>query len=92
VLKDLTVEDERQIFLGEVRREGSQLVTSGIYGWTLVATGTGQRIAEARRAVYERLRKVHIPRARYRTDIGLALETSDEAYLESLGVFDSRDN
>lgn len=87
--EELTVEDERHIFPGEVRREGEQLVTSGIYGWTLVVTGTGESISQARKEVYERLRKIHIPRARYRTDIGLSLETTDHRYLESLGVFDT---
>jgi phosphoribosylamine---glycine ligase len=84
--KSLSAEDEKNIFLGEVKRFQGQLVTSGIYGWTLVVTGTGSSISQARASVYDRLGKICIPNARYRTDIGVTLAQSDYSYLERLGV------
>jgi phosphoribosylamine--glycine ligase len=59
-----------QLHLGEVGMEGSQLVTSGIYGWTAVVTGTGLTVAEAKTAAYRNAREVHAPNLRYRLDIG----------------------
>ena len=59
-----------QLHLGEVGMDGSQLVTSGIYGWTAVVTGTGLTIGDARTAAYRNAREVHAPNLRYRLDIG----------------------
>src|SRR5207302_11317194 len=47
---DLSPEDRRNIHLSEVGQEAGQLVTSGNYGWTMVATGTGDTIAAAQAA------------------------------------------
>jgi phosphoribosylamine--glycine ligase len=47
-----------------------QLVTSGVYGWTLVVTGTGDTVADAKAAAYARAAAVRTPNVRYRSDIG----------------------
>jgi phosphoribosylamine--glycine ligase len=64
-----------------------QLVTSGLYGWTLVATGVQDTIAAARRQAYEAARRVTTPNLRYRLDIGERLIGSDHDWLEQRGFF-----
>jgi len=73
------------LHLGEVGVSGSQLVTSGLYGWTAVVTGVGGTIAEAQAAAYANAAKVHAPNVRYRLDIGDKLAAGDFARLESWG-------
>lgn len=63
------VEDEH-LHLGEVGREHDELVTSGLYGWTAVVTGTGATVEGAKAAAYGRVGKVQTPNLRYRLDIG----------------------
>jgi phosphoribosylamine--glycine ligase len=84
---DRSAEDLSNIHFGEVGLEGEQLVTSGLYGWTMVVTGTGADIAEARSAAYERARRIFVPGLRYRLDIGERLIASDYAVLAGLGLF-----
>lgn len=84
----LDAEDRRNLHVGEVGMESGQLVTSGLYGWTMVATGVGGTIAEAQAEAYARTRRVFIPNARYRLDIGSRLIDGDYERLESLGLFD----
>jgi phosphoribosylamine--glycine ligase len=55
---------------GEVGRQGSDIVTSGVYGWTAVVTGTGETVSQAKSAAYENAQKVQAPNLRYRLDIG----------------------
>jgi phosphoribosylamine--glycine ligase len=62
-----------------------QLVTSGLYGWTLVVTGTGPTIAEAQRAAYARAGRILIPNVRYRLDIGDRMIAQDHRRLVTLG-------
>jgi phosphoribosylamine--glycine ligase len=80
-------EDRRNLHYGEIGLDGGRLVTSGLYGWTMVVTGTGATIAAARRAAYERAGRVFIPSARYRLDIGDRLLTADYATVAGLGLF-----
>lgn len=84
----LSATDAANIHLGEVGKAGNQLVTAGIYGWTSVVTGTGADIATAQADAYARIKKVAIPNARYRNDIGDCLIDSDYAALESWGLLD----
>jgi phosphoribosylamine--glycine ligase len=65
------------------------LVTSGLYGWTIVVTGDGPTIAEAKHDAYERAGRVIIPNVRYRLDIGDRLIGGDFARLEQFGLLDS---
>jgi phosphoribosylamine---glycine ligase len=83
----LDAEDRRNLHYGEVGLEGGALVTSGLYGWTMVVTGTGPEIAAARRAAYERAQRVFVPGLRYRLDIGDRLIASDYATVAGLGLF-----
>ena len=55
---------------GEVGMTGGQVVTSGLYGWTAVVTGTGASVAEAKAAAYARAAEIRCPNMRYRLDIG----------------------
>jgi phosphoribosylamine--glycine ligase len=65
------------VHLGEAGLSGSQLVTSGVYGWTMVVTGTGATVHEAAKAAYANARCVHAPNGRYRLDIGDKLISGD---------------
>ncbi|MDQ4138040.1 MAG: phosphoribosylamine--glycine ligase [Actinomycetota bacterium] len=65
------------LHLGEVGSEGSQLVTSGVYGWTAVVTGTGATVQQAKDQAYRYARQVQAPSLRYRLDIGDKLISGD---------------
>jgi phosphoribosylamine--glycine ligase len=81
----LSSDDRRNIHYGEIGSEGGELVTSGLYGWTMVVTGCGRSITEARDQAYARAKRVYIPNQRYRLDIGERLIRSDWAQLKSWG-------
>jgi phosphoribosylamine--glycine ligase len=59
-----------QLHLGEVGSVDAQLVTSGVYGWTAVVTGTAATIGEAKAVAYRNASQVQAPSLRYRLDIG----------------------
>ena len=59
-----------QLHPGEVGSVELQLVTSGVYGWTAVVTGTGATIGEAKAVAYRNAGEVQAPNLRYRMDIG----------------------
>jgi phosphoribosylamine---glycine ligase len=83
-----TAADPANFHYGEVgRNSAGELVTSGLYGWTMVATGTGPTVAAAKAAAYRHARQVAIPNLRYRLDIGDALIAGGLARLERFGVF-----
>lgn len=84
----LSVDDERNVHLGEVGRDNGQLVTSGLYGWTMVVTGTSATIAEAKARAYALARRVFVPNGRYRLDIGDKLMAQEFARVEALGLLD----
>ena len=65
------------LHFGEVAIADGQLVTSGLYGWTAVVTGTGATVQEARDHAYGRARQVQAPSLRYRLDIGATLIAGD---------------
>jgi phosphoribosylamine--glycine ligase len=65
------------LHLGEVGCEGSQLVTSGVYGWTAVVTGTGATVQDAKEQAYRHARQVQAPSLRYRLDIADKLISGD---------------
>jgi phosphoribosylamine-glycine ligase len=64
------------------------LVTSGASGYTLVVTGTGQTIEEARDAANALADKVTVANARYRRDIGTRLIEGEFARVEAMGLLD----
>jgi phosphoribosylamine--glycine ligase len=76
------------IHFGEVGLDGGKLVTSGLYGWTLVVTGAGLTIAAARDSAYRLADQVFIPNLRFRRDIGERLIARDFARVEALGLLD----
>jgi phosphoribosylamine--glycine ligase len=79
-------EDRAHLHFGEVGMAAGQLVTSGLYGWTMVVTGVGTTIAAAKRAAYERARRVFVPGLRYRLDIGDRLIAGDYDAVAALGL------
>jgi len=82
--------DAAHVHYGEVGLDGSsQLVTSGLYGWTLVVTGRGASVAEAKAAAYANARGVTAPNLRYRLDIGDRLIHGQLAEVERLGFLAS---
>jgi phosphoribosylamine--glycine ligase len=82
---DVTAEDLDGIHFGEVRMQDGRILTAGMIGYALVATGSGQTIEAARARAYEIAGKVVIPNARYRDDIGERLIRADHARLVKLG-------
>jgi phosphoribosylamine--glycine ligase len=79
--------DLANIHFGEVGLDGERLVTSGLYGWTMVVTGTGPDVAGARSAAYERAGRIFVPGLRYRLDIADRLIASDYEVVAGLGLF-----
>jgi phosphoribosylamine--glycine ligase len=79
---------EREHFhFGEMgRAPDGGLVTSGLYGWTMVVTGTGATIAAAKAAAYARAARVRTPNLRYRLDIGDKLLAGDFRRVVELGM------
>jgi phosphoribosylamine---glycine ligase len=81
--------DAAHLHYGEVGLDDAgQLVTSGLYGWTLVVTGVGDTVAAAKGEAYARTGRVLVPDARYRLDIGDRLIGGDLARVEALGLLD----
>jgi phosphoribosylamine--glycine ligase len=78
----LDAEDRRHLHYGEVGMEQGELVTSGIYGWTMVVTGVGETIAAAQERANRLADRVLVPNVRYRRDIGDRLIAGDFARLE----------
>ena len=70
---------------GEVGLANGVLVTSGLYGWTAVVTGTGERIGDAAAAAYARAGKVQATNIRYRLDIGQRVARRDWPQLAEWG-------
>ncbi len=88
VLLDGTLDDRRHLHFGEVGLTNGQLVTSGLYGWTMVATGIGMDIATARAHAYRVASGVFAPNLRYRQDIGDRLIAGELAGVDRLGLLD----
>jgi phosphoribosylamine--glycine ligase len=79
-------EERRHLHFGEVGMAGEQLVTSGLYGWTMVVTGVAPTIAEAKLEAYARAKRVFVPGLRYRLDIGDRLIAGDYDAVAGLGL------
>jgi phosphoribosylamine---glycine ligase len=84
----LSSDDEANLHFGEVALQNGTLVTSGASGYTLVVTGTGVTIADARKAANALVRRVSVANARYRCDIGQKLVDGDFAQIERWGLLD----
>lgn len=82
-------EDERRhLHYGEVGLQGGELVTSGVYGWTMVVTGVGTTLPAAKGRAYDLAGKVFAPSLRYRLDIADRLIAGEWAKLDELGLLD----
>jgi phosphoribosylamine---glycine ligase len=81
-------DERRHLHYGEVGLRDGQLVTSGAYGWTMVVTGTGPTIRDARDRANLLADRVIIPNARYRKDIGDRLASGDLERVINFGVLD----
>jgi phosphoribosylamine--glycine ligase len=81
-------DDLRNIHYGEVGLGVGGLVTSGLYGWTMVVTGVAATIGGAKAAAYSRVQRILISNVRYRLDIGDRLAAHQLAEVERLGLFD----
>lgn len=79
-------EDVRNLHFGEVGLAAGELVTSGLYGWTMVVTGCGSTVQDGSKAAYERAQRVHIPNMRYRLDIGERLIRDERHRLYQMGI------
>jgi len=82
---ELTLAQRAGLHLGEVALQHGRLVTSGVIGYTMVATGVGSTVAEAKREAYALARRVYVPNLRYRNDIGDSFVRSGERRLRELG-------
>ena len=82
--------DMKHIHFCEVGQENGDMVTNGLYGWTMVITGTGSTITTAREQAYSRIGAVSVPNGRYRLDIGDKLISSELERVESLGLLSPR--
>ena len=82
----LTAADRRHLHYGEVGLLDGTLVTSGLYGWTMVATGVGGDIAGAKREAGRIAAGIFAPILRYRLDIGDKVMGGDLAVVEGLGL------
>lgn len=80
--------DADNLHYGELGLVNGELVTTGLYGWSMVVTGAGATIGAARAEAYGRIGMVVIPNARYRLDIGERLAGGDYQQVEELGLLD----
>ncbi|HET9637139.1 MAG TPA: phosphoribosylglycinamide synthetase C domain-containing protein [Gemmatimonadaceae bacterium] len=83
---ELDDEARDALHYGEVDTRDGQLVTAGMIGYIMVVTGVAGSIEAAREITYGRVRKVVIPNARYRNDIGVRLIEHDMAEMRRLGL------
>jgi phosphoribosylamine--glycine ligase len=82
-------EQEREsLYYGEVGLQNDQLVTSGQYGWTMVATAVSDSIDKASAKAGKLADRIIIPNVRYRRDIGSNLIAGDYVAVEHYGLLD----
>jgi phosphoribosylamine---glycine ligase len=85
---ELDSDEIDHLYYGEVGTLKGRLITSGQYGWTMVATGTAKTIKAARDKAGALADKIIVPNVRYRRDIGSNLIERDLAFVEELGLLD----
>ena len=86
---DLSPAELRHVHYGEVALQNGVLVTSGVSGYTLVVTGTGETIQAARNAANALADKMAVADARYRRDIGTRLIEGEFAKVEAWGLLEA---
>ena len=85
---ELSATDRDHLYYGEVGLSNGQLVTSGQYGWTMVATAVSDTVEAARNEAGALAEKVVVPNVRYRRDIGSDLIDRDFELVEQFGLLD----
>jgi hypothetical protein len=83
---DLSPAERRHLHYGEIGQKNGVLVTSGMSGYTLVVTGTGETIVAAHDAANTLADRVVVPNARYPRDIGARLIDDEFRKVEALGL------
>jgi phosphoribosylamine--glycine ligase len=86
---ELSADASAALHWGEVEWAGGQLITSGVIGYTGVATGVGDSVEAAQAQAYAVARQVFVPNLRYRTDIGASFLARGQAALRSWGYLPS---
>ncbi len=84
----LDARDRANLHYGEVGLDDGALVTSGLYGWTMVVTGVDATIVAAKERTYRLADRVFVPNLRFRRDIGDKLIAGDLAKIEAMGHLD----
>ena len=84
IFDGLSPVEREHLYYGEVGFSKGRLVTSGKYGWSMVATGVANTIEGARVKAVTLADRVIIPNVRYRRDIGSTLE-ADYPIVQKLG-------
>jgi phosphoribosylamine--glycine ligase len=87
---DLSAEDRGNLHYCEVGMDHGALVTTGIFGLVMVATGIGPTIELARERANRLADRVLVPNVRYRRDIGTRLLAGEWDRLERLGLLDEK--
>ena len=85
---NLAPAERRHLHYGEVGLQRGALVTTGVYGWTMVVTGEGATVQDAQASANLLADKVLVPNARYRRDIDSRLIKSDLARVEGWDLLD----
>jgi phosphoribosylamine--glycine ligase len=83
--EEMSDRDRDAIHYGEVSKCDGRMVTAGLIGYIAVVTGVGDTIDAARESAYGVVRKIVVPNARYRDDIGEKLIREDFHTLKRLG-------
>jgi phosphoribosylamine--glycine ligase len=84
-VRDANAEELGRLHLADVEWRDGVLLTSGMIGYLMVATGIGETAERAQEQAYALARKVVVPNLRYRTDIGDKFRRHDRAMLQALG-------
>jgi len=85
-VRDASADELARLHLADVEWRDEVLLTSGMIGYLMVATGTGNTVERAQQQAYALTRKVVVPNLRYRTDIGDKFLARDRATLQALGL------
>ncbi len=84
----LTDNEINSLHFEDVAREAganNSYYIAGNSGYILYITGIGETVEEARESVYSLIKKIHIPKMFYRTDIGLPFMNKDYTLLKTWG-------
>lgn len=83
--KELSKEEMSHIHFEEVSKWKGKYYISSRRGFIATVTGVGKSVQEARRKTYDLIDKIVVPKAFYRTDIGLKFVEKDKKKLKRWG-------